>query len=686
MNRVLCIRTLSLSLIGAVGMFAQTVPPTYQAIYNNMTTQISAFQTTVNQGWNKSAYPVTWAPHLSSAESDQFTALLGTNYFDRTVLLELQEIQATGAKAVTVHINFPVLYQPFYTYINEPSEYDQFISFYQQVVNAVHARGMKLVVESTVSEALDGTQGSSFEPYYQSLSWDDYMTFRAQNVVNVAQLIKPDYLSVICEPDSEASNAYQPTENSPTGAMQLLQTILTALQQAKVTNITIGAGAGTWIADFTTYIQDFSTTSLNYVDMHVYPVNNSDLSNVLAASSIIQQSGKMIGVSEAWPDKIANSELGTLGINTIDSRDVFSFWAPIDTAFLQAMVDCAQYQKFTFFSPSYPQYFAAYLDYTTYGADTPSELLPDASEAAGTANQAGTFTSTGVAFTKMLVGTDKTPPSTPAVPTISTVSGTGVTLQWNPSTDNVGVAGYNVYRDGALVATTANSPWADSGLTPGLTYTYQLSAFDAQGNTSGESGALQVLTVDTNPPTVPTNLAITGVTPTSVSLSWSPSTSPGGVGGYRVLKGNSPSSLTIIANVTGTTYTDTFATPSTTYYYAVESYNPMGVSSAPSAPVTIVTSTIQAPTAFKATSVTSTSISLSWKAAAGTGTTGYRILKGTSPTGLQIVQASVPGTTYTDTSVGPNTTYYYEIETVATMGYTSVPTPMLTVATPKFVH
>jgi fibronectin type 3 domain-containing protein len=158
------------------------------------------------------------------------------------------------------------------------------------------------------------------------------------------------------------------------------------------------------------------------------------------------------------------------------------------------------------------------------------------------------------------------------------------------------------------------------------------------------------------------------------------------VGGYRVLKGNSPSSLTIIANVTGTTYTDTFATPSTTYYYAVESYNPMGVSSAPSAPVTIVTSTIQAPTAFKATSVTSTSISLSWKAAAGTGTTGYRILKGTSPTGLQIVQASVPGTTYTDTSVGPNTTYYYEIETVATMGYTSEPTPMLTVATPKFVH
>jgi fibronectin type 3 domain-containing protein len=665
-------------------MFAQTVPQAYQAIYNNMTTQISAFQTTVNQGWKGTAYPVEWAPHLSSAESDQFTALLGSGYFNQTVLLELQEIRATGAKAVTVHINFPVLYQPFYTYTGNPSQYEQFVSFYQQVASAVHTRGMKLIVESTVSEALDGTQGSAFAPYYQTLGWNDYMTFRAQNAVNVAQLVKPDYLSLICEPDSESTNAYQPTENSPTGAMQLLQTILTALQEAKVTNVMIGAGAGTWISDFTTYLQNFSTTNLNYIDMHVYPVNNNDLMNVLAGASIIQQSGKKIGVSEAWANKLANSELGTLNINTVDSRDVFSFWAPIDTAFLQAMVDCAQYQQFEFFSPSYPEYFAAYLNYTTDGTLTPQELLPDASQAAGAANQTGAFTSTGVAFTKMLVGVDKTPPSVPAVPAVSTVSGTGVTLAWTASTDNVGVAGYNIYRNGLLVAQSANTTYADTGLTPGLTYSYTLSAFDAQGNASEQSSPLSVLTIDTTPPTVPANLAVSGVTPTSVSLKWSPSTSPGGVSGYRVLKGSSVATLAIIANVTGTTYTDSYATPSTSYYYAVESFNPIGVSSAPSAPVTTVTPAIKPPTGLKATSVLSTSITLSWTAATGTGTTGYRILKGTSPTSLQIVKSSVSGTNYTDTGVGPTTTYYYEIETVGSMGYTSVPTPMLTVATPKY--
>ena len=339
------------------------MPTQYQATYSNMITQISSFQTTVNQNWNGTPYPVAWAPHLSTAESDNYLKLLGANYYSSAVSTELLEIQATGAKAVTVHISFPILYQPFYTYSGTPSNYQAFVSFYQQVVAGVHAAGMKLVVEATVAEPLAGTEGADFGPYYQTLNWNDYMAGRAQNAVNVAQLIQPDYLSLICEPDSEANNASQPTENSPTGALQLLQTQLTALQEANITNVSLGAGAGTWIPSFTTYLQDFAATPLNYIDMHVYPVNNSDLTNVLTGASIIQQSGKRIGMSEAWPHKESNSELGTLNINTIDSRDVFSFWAPVDTAFLQAMVDCAQYEKFLFFAPSYPGYFAVYLSY-----------------------------------------------------------------------------------------------------------------------------------------------------------------------------------------------------------------------------------------------------------------------------------------------------------------------------------
>ena len=679
-----CFRTAFLGLLGVLGLFAQTVPTQYQATYSNMTTQIGSFQTTVSQNWNGTPYPVAWAPHLLSAESDNYLQLLEANHYNDAVSTELLEIRATGAKAVTVHISFPILYQPFYTYSGTPSNYQAFVSFYQQVAAGVHAAGMKLVVEATVAEQVDGTEGgTAFAPYYQTLDWNDYMAGRAQNAVNIAQLILPDYLSLICEPDSEANNASQPTENSPTGALQLLQTQLTALQQANITNVSLGAGAGNWIPSFTTYLQNFAATSLDYIDMHVYAVNDGDLTNVLTGASIIQQAGKGIGVSEAWPDKESDSELGTLNINIIDSRDVFSFWAPVDTAFLQAMVDCAQYYKFLFFAPSYPAYFAAYLSFDSYGADSPAELLPDAFNASFAANLTGTFTSTGVAFSKMIAGNDTTPPMTPSAPTLSSSSSTGATITWIPTTDNIGVAGYNIYRDGEVVAQIATPPFYDTGLTPGDTYIYGLSAFDAQGNVSPQSETLTVTLIDLSPPTVPAGLAVSGVTQNSVSLKWSASTGGGGVGGYRLLKGTSPSTIKVVQpSVLGTSYVDSEVAPQTTYYYAVESYNETGVSSAPSATISATTLALPPPTGLQATTVTISSVSLSWTASGGSDApASYRILKGTSPSSLTTV-ANSAGTTYTDSHVATSTTYYYEVEMADSSGRTSGPSSMLTVATP----
>jgi chitodextrinase len=681
------VRILSFILIGSICLFsqltvqAQTVPPQYQAIYNNMSSQISAFQTLINQNWNGTPYPVAWAPQLSSATSNQYLALLNPTYY-QTVLVELQELQATGAQAVTVHINFPILYQPFYTYAGNTADYQQFVTFYQQLASDIHARGMKLVVEAITAEALDGTEGGDFETYYQTLDWNAYMNGRAQNAVNIAQLIQPDYLSLICEPDTEAADAYQPTENSPTGALQLLQTILAAFQQANVTNVTIGAGAGTWIADFTSYIQNFSATSLNYIDMHVYPVNNDFLTNILTGVSIAQQAGKGVATSEAWPNKIANSELkNPPNFNVIAARDVFSFWAPIDTAFLRSMVDVAQYQKFLFFSPFYTQYFAAYLNYNTYGTETPAQLLPAAIAAGTSANNIGAFTSTGQAFSVMIAGEDTTPPATPDAPTSTSVSGTGVTLNWTLTTDNVGVAGYNIYRNGTVVSQLALPPFRDTNLTPGATYIYNLSAFDAQGNVSSESPPLSVTTIDTTPPSTPTNFMTTGITLNTISLSWSPSTGNGGVSGYHVLKGNSPSTLSIIGSVTGTSYVSQYLSPSNTYYYAVEAYNPIGIESPPSPTIGATTLALLPPANLVATSVSASTVDLSWSPVAGA-PLGYRILKGKTPTSLTTIVGNNPSTTYVDSAVAPKTTYYYEVETLDSLGDLSGPSTMLTVTTP----
>jgi fibronectin type 3 domain-containing protein len=99
---------------------------------------------------------------------------------------------------------------------------------------------------------------------------------------------------------------------------------------------------------------------------------------------------------------------------------------------------------------------------------------------------------------------DTTAPTAPSTLTLA-VSGTNqLALDWRPSTDNVGVAGYRVYRNGLLVATVGDTEYLDSGLAAGTSYAYQVRAFDGSGNVSAPSNRL----------TAKTNAASTGKTGT----------------------------------------------------------------------------------------------------------------------------------------------------------------------------
>jgi chitodextrinase len=64
---------------------------------------------------------------------------------------------------------------------------------------------------------------------------------------------------------------------------------------------------------------------------------------------------------------------------------------------------------------------------------------------------------------------------------------TRVTLSWNASTDDVGVAGYRVYRNGTQIGSPSATTYTDSGLTDGTSYSYTVAAIDAAGNLSAQS-------------------------------------------------------------------------------------------------------------------------------------------------------------------------------------------------------
>ena len=136
-------------------------------------------------------------------------------------------------------------------------------------------------------------------------------------------------------------------------------------------------------------------------------------------------------------------------------------------------------------------------------------------------------------------GSDTTPPSPPGTPTLVSDTSNSVTIAWTASTDNVGVAGYDIYHDGQLCAQVGGSTLTGtcSSLNPNVAYGFYVNARDAAGNVSQPSGTLHVTTPpssDTTPPTVPGNVHSTAVTDSSVTLAWTASTDNVAVAGYRV--------------------------------------------------------------------------------------------------------------------------------------------------------
>ena len=92
------------------------------------------------------------------------------------------------------------------------------------------------------------------------------------------------------------------------------------------------------------------------------------------------------------------------------------------------------------------------------------------------------------------VPADTTPPTAPANVVATPISSAKVRLTWSASTDNVGVAGYRIYRDGALVGSTLELFFEDAGLAETTPYAYRVAAFDAAQNVSPPSGTVTATT------------------------------------------------------------------------------------------------------------------------------------------------------------------------------------------------
>jgi len=160
---------------------------------------------------------------------------------------------------------------------------------------------------------------------------------------------------------------------------------------------------------------------------------------------------------------------------------------------------------------------------------------------------------------------DTVSPTIPTGVVASNNTTTTIDVNWEVSTDNIGVTGYNVYVNNVLTNQVATKTVTITGLTPNTAYAIQIEAKDLINNKSAKSAAFNSSTLqDNTAPSVPTNLVASVIYGTTFKLNWDAATDDTAVAGYDVFV-----DATFKVSTTDLKYTVTGLTVSTTYAITV---------------------------------------------------------------------------------------------------------------------
>jgi chitodextrinase len=290
---------------------------------------------------------------------------------------------------------------------------------------------------------------------------------------------------------------------------------------------------------------------------------------------------------------------------------------------------------------------------------TPYTLEVQARDAAGNASERARLgVTTAACSSPPPPPSDTQAPSTPSGLRVASSTTTSVSLAWNPSTDNVGVAGYRAYRNGTLVATGTQTASTVGSLTCGNAYTFEVSAFDGAGNASPRAsvvGSTQACP-DTEAPSAPANVTATSRTTTSIALTWSASFDDNGVAGYGLYK-----SGTLVGTSLATSWIYSGLACGTNYTLAVDAYDAAGNRSAKTTVMVATTacsdtSPPSTPTGLKAANVTQTGLTLTWDPSSdNVGVTGYDVYRNGTKT------ATVSATSAAQLGLACGTSYAFGV-------------------------
>lgn len=363
------------------------VPSKYQSLYTLLEGQLQDFDRKLGSSSQSGKEPL-YATELLAANCNRGEALL-TPQTTQGVELSLDRLKSLGVNAVTFCMSYPLL-SPDYPRNGE------YLDFYKKVAEAVRTRNMKLIVETGYIFPQKEFGGTKVD--YSSLTFEKVKQAKRWYVETIIKEVKPDYLVFGSELTTMADLTKLSEFRSPERYLEMVQYVASDLDRG---NTLIGAGSGTW--DDPTFLERLAAnTTVDFIDLHIYPVNHDFLNRLITMTDTAHSHGKRVIVSEAWLYKASDSELGRGGVAAtpaIFARDTYGFWAPLDAEFLRLLVKFARMKGVDAVSPFWMNYFFSYLDYSDDLDRLPAgDILNRAYKDAGQNMSSGTATSTGRAY------------------------------------------------------------------------------------------------------------------------------------------------------------------------------------------------------------------------------------------------------------------------------------------------
>ena len=387
---------------GRLAAQCSAAPAAYSAVCTQIQGYLSNFGSTIAGGWNGSKPPVAFSTDLLAANANRgVTALLSASAMS-DVQMSLDGFSKVGVQAVTIAVSFPILYQPFYQYINQSQNYASVLSFYQSVISAARQHGMKVVIESSVMFPSVATD-LPLQAYYATLASTDVTNGRAQVAQTIAQQLQPDWLNLGSEPDTQSALLGLGAEYSAQAWASEISTIVSQLRAAGIKGKPlIGAGIGSWQINGSQYVQALVGSGIDYFDTHVYSASMSFLQAAVSYLDMAQAAGLRAAISEAWLHKTTDSQfagLGELGIIKVlsdtSALNPYDFWIPIDAEFIHEMITLGYWKNLYYVSPFDSELLFAYLNYNNVASMSSSQVSQQETAAEQAALSVGTLSPIG---------------------------------------------------------------------------------------------------------------------------------------------------------------------------------------------------------------------------------------------------------------------------------------------------